>query len=391
MGTTVSAYALYQKWRNMFRRAPGCALCGTTPCAPQQALPFMRAMAGKPARTDGMPRPVAPQGRRATSYDVAMAAGVAQSTVSRCFLPGSEVSAATRARVRGVADALGYVPNAIARSLITRRSEMVAVIVTGFTLQTNPAIVGGLGRALAAHGKQLLLMTAEGEAGALAAAQAALRYPLDGLVLATTLDATAVRPFLRRGVPVVCFNRPAPLPRVDRVATDHAAAAQEVAGLLHAAGHRRFLCVGSPPGWPVNAERARGFVGRLATLGIPGVPVLAAEQSYAGGRAAFLQHVRAHGPPDAVFCVNDPLACGVLDACRFDLGLQAHHGISVVGFDDVAEAGHQAYDLTTVRQDIAALALAAVGMLLHRLDAPEDGAQRLLLPGVLVRRGSARL
>ena len=336
-------------------------------------------------------RPVAPHGRRATSYDVAVAAGVAQSTVSRSFLPGSEMSAATRARVHEAAQALGYVPNAIARSLITRRSHMVAVIVTEFTLQTNPAIVAGIGRALAGHGKQLLLMAVDGEPGAREAALAALGYPLDGLVLATTLDGTAIRPFLQRGVPVVCFNRPAPLPRVDRVATNHAAAAQHVADRLHAAGHRRFLCVGGPADSPVNAERAQGFVGRLAELGVPGVAVATAASSYDGGRAAFLQHVKTHGAPDAVFCVNDPLAFGVLDACRFDLDLRAPADISVVGFDDVAEAAHQGYDLTTVRQDIGALASAAVGMLLHRLDAPNERAQRLLLPGVLVPRGSARL
>lgn len=241
-------------------------------------------MAGKLGRTGRASGPVAPRGRRVTSYDVAAAAGVAQSTVSRCFVPGSEMSAKTRARVQQVAASLGYVPNAIARSLITRRSEMVAVIVTEFTLQANPAIVGAIGRALAGHGKQLLLMAVDGEAGARDATQAALRYPLDGLVLATTLDAGAVQPFLRRGVPVVCFNRPAPLPRVDRVATDHAGAALAVADLLHAAGHRRFLCVGSPAGGPVSAERARGFLDGLLGLGVPDVPVLAAEQSYAGAR-----------------------------------------------------------------------------------------------------------
>ena len=343
---------------------------------------------GRRTAADG---PAAPLGRRATSYDVARAAGVAQSTVSRSFVPGSEMAADTRARVQRVAASLGYVPNALARSLITRRSEMVAVIVTEFTLQTNPAIVAGIGRALAIRGKQLLLMAVQDEAGAQEAAAAALRYPLDGLVLATTLDAAAVRPFLRRGVPVACFNRPAPLPRVDRVATDHAGAAGRVAELLHAAGHRRFLCVGGPPDWPVNAERTRGFSDRLAALGVPSVPVTPAEQSYAGGRDAFLAHVRAHGPPDAVFCVNDPLAFGVLDACRFTLGLRVPDGISVVGFDDVAEAGHRSYDLTTVHQDIGGMAASAVAMLLDRLDAPDRPAQRLLLPGTLVRRGSARL
>ncbi len=348
-------------------------------------------MADKGARKGRAGGPVAPQGRRVTSYDVAMAAGVAQSTVSRCFVPDSELSAATRARVQQVADILGYVPNALARSLITRRSEMVAMIVTEFTLQSNPAIVGGIGRALASSGKRLLLMAVDGEAGARDAAQAALGYPLDGLVLATTLDGAAVRPFLRRGVPVVCFNRPAPLPRVDRVATDHAAAAAEVAARLYAAGHRRFLCVGGLAGWPVNAERAAGFVDRLSALGLPGTVVEAAEQSYAGGHAALLRHVQRAGVPDAVFCVNDPLAFGVLDACRFDLGLQVPRDISVIGFDDVGEAAHQAYDLTTVRQDIGALAAASVEMVLRRLDVPGGRAQRLQLPGTLIRRGSARL
>ncbi len=336
-------------------------------------------------------RPKAPLGRRATSYDVAVAAGVAQSTVSRCFHPGSELSSATRARVQAVASELGYVPNAIARSLITRRSDMVAVIVTEFTLRTNPAIIGGIGRALAEHGKQLLLMTVETDADASAAAQAAERYPLDGLVVAALLDGDDVQPFVRRGVPVVFFNRPTALPRVDRVATDHAAAAARVAGLLHRAGHRRFLCLGGPQGWPVNQERAAGFAAGLRQHGLERVPILASGPDYAAGRDAFAAHVQAEGAPDAVFCVNDPLAFGVLDACRFDLGLQAPRDLSVVGFDDVAEAGHQSYDLTTIRQDIGALATAAVTMLVRRLEAPQTKGRRLLQPGALVRRGSARL
>ncbi|MDT7950461.1 MAG: LacI family DNA-binding transcriptional regulator [Acetobacteraceae bacterium] len=335
--------------------------------------------------------PLAPLGRRATSYDVAREAGVAQSTVSRSFMPGSEMSESTRARVQEVAAALGYVPNALARSLITRRSDMVAVIVTAFTLQANPAIVAGIGRALAGRGQQLLLMTVENEADARTTAQAALQYPLDGLVLATTLDAAAVRPFLRRGVPVVCFNRPAPLPRMDRVATDHDGASREVAAALHRAGHRRLLCVGGALGWPVNVERSAGFIAGLDSRGVGGVPVIPAEQSYAGGRAAFLEHVSRHGAPDAVFCVNDTLAFGVLDACRFDLGLEVPRDVSVVGFDDVAEAAHEAYRLTTVRQDIDSLAEAAVQMLSERLVAGSLPARRLLLPGLLVPRASACL
>ena len=335
----------------------------------------------------------APLGRRVTSYDVAVAAGVAQSTVSRCFRPGSEMAAETRARVQAIAAELGYVPNAIARSLITRRSDMVAFIVTDFTLRANPAIVGGIGRALAQHGKQLLLLPVEtdDEDEACQAARRAQHYPLDGLVVAALLPGDEVQPFLRRGVPVVFFNRPVALPRVDRVGTDHDAAARDLARRLFRAGHRRFVCLSGPTDWPVNRERAEGFVAELAQLGVSGVPTLASGPDYAGGREAFRAFVRTQGPPDAVFCVNDPLAFGVLDACRFDLGLKAPDALSVVGFDDVAEAGHQSYDLTTVRQDINRLASAAIDMLLRRYDTPSANGRRLLLPGTLIQRGSAKL
>ena len=343
------------------------------------------------ARRDQVGRGERARARRVTSYDVAVAADVAQSTVSRCFQDGTEISSVTRARVLAVAAELGYTPNALARSLITRRSHMVGVIVTEFTLCTNPDIVNGIGRALAAHGTRLMLMAVESEAAAREAAHGALGYPLDGLLVGATLGSPDIQPFLRRDVPVVFFNRPATLPRVDRVATDHDGAAREVAHLLHAAGHRRFLCIGGPVGWPVNQERTRGFLAALAALGITEVPVAPAEQSYRGGREAFLAHLRTAERPDAVFCVNDQLALGVLDACRFDLGLSCPDDVSVVGFDDVAEAGHRSFDLTTVRQRVDAMAQAAVELLLRRRAAPDAPGRVALLPGELVRRSSARI
>ena len=331
--------------------------------------------------------------RRVTSYDVALAAGVAQSTVSRAFRPESELAPATRARVQTIASNLGYVPNAIARSLITRRSDMVALIVTDFTLRANPAIIGGIGRALAQNGKQLLLLPVDADSPREAhhAAETAQRYPLDGLVVAALLPGEAVRPFLQRGVPVVFFNRPVNLPHVDRVATDHATAARDVATRLHQAGHRRILCMAGPPDWPVNRERVDGFRAGLAACGIHTTPILPSGPTYEAGREAFRTHAAATPPPDAVFCVNDPIAFGVLDACRFDLNLPVPQAISVIGFDDVDEAAHQSFSLTTIRQDLDALANAIVTMLLTRAETPAARGRRLLLPGILIRRNSAKI
>lgn len=333
---------------------------------------------------------------RATSYDVARAAGVAQSTVSRCFRPDSGISEATRARVREAAAELGYTPNAVARSLITRRSNMVGVIVTAFTLRNNPDLVYAIGTALAEAGQRLMLMAVADEERVEDTLQAALEYPLDGILSAALIPAHAVRRFQERGVPVVFFNRPTSLRHVDQVATDHAAAAAAIARALHRAGRRRFLCVSGRAASPVSIARTKGFLGAAAAVGVPAT-VVETDYPYAAGRSAFVAYVRGAAPaaakaagtvPDAVFCTNDQLAFGVMDACRHDLGLRVPDDVAVAGFDDVEEAGRPSYELTTVRQRLDQMARTAAAMLARRLAQPDAPAECALVPGDLVFRRS---
>ncbi len=328
---------------------------------------------------------------RATSYDVATAAGVAQSTVSRCFRADSTISAETRTKVLQVAEQLGYVPNAMARSLITRRSNMVAVIATRFTMRGNPDLIYALGESLSAAGKSLLLVTVENDWPTSDALRGALEYPLDGLISCAMLAEAEIRSFLRRGVSLLFYNRSVSLPRIDCVKTDNATAAADVARRLHAAGHRRLLCVAGPPDAPVSQERIAGFMAGLAACGVAPPDVLHADYAYAGGRAAFLAHLATAPRPDAVFCANDQLALGVLDACRFDLGLDVPADISVVGFDDVPEGARPTYELTTLRQNSVEMARMAIELLLRRMQDPALPARRLIVPATLVARASARL
>ena len=329
--------------------------------------------------------------RRATSYDVARAAGVAQSTVSRCFQPGSTISPATRALVSGIADRLGYVPNALARSLITQRSNMVGVVATRYTLRGNPDVLYALGQALEAAGKQILLITAEGDGATIGDLRGALEYPLDGLISCVLLADPALRDVQARGVPLVLFNRRSPRIAVDGVTSNHGAAAGTVAERLHAAGHRDFLCVAGPRDAHVSRLRCRGFLGRLTRLGITGVTKVETDYSYAGGRDGFLRHVAHARPPGAVFCTNDQTAMGVMDACRFDLGLAVPQDVSVVGADDVAEAARPGYELTTLHQDSVGMARQAVDILLRRLAEPGGGVINAVVDAVLVERRSAQL
>lgn len=329
--------------------------------------------------------------RRPTSYDVARLAGVAQSTVSRCFAGDANISPATRARVVEAAGRLGYQPNALARSLITRRSDMVGALVTRYTLRFSPDLIYAIGLSLAAAGKQLLLAPVGDDLPPADALRRALAFPLDGLISCVTLTGADLAD-LRRRLPVVFFNRRPEGGVADSVGAAHAEAAAGLADALLAAGHVRFVCVAGPPGAPVSEARVGGFMRRLAERGLPAPPVLGSDYSYAGGRDAFLRHMSAGAPrPDAVMAANDPVAMGVMDACRFDLGLRVPGDVSVVGADNVAEGARPTYELTTLGQDLPAMAGEAVRLLLRRIAEPGAAPVASVLPSVLVRRGSARL
>ncbi len=328
---------------------------------------------------------------RATSYDVARAAGVAQSTVSRCFQPGSSISPATRALVTRVADQLGYLPNALARSLITQRSNLVGVVATRYTLRGNPDVVYALGDSLAAAGKQFLLVTAEGDGAGISGLQGILEYPLDGLISCVLLAEPAMREIQARGVPLVLYNRHSPRIAVDGVTSNHGETAARIAARLHAAGHRRLLCLAGPRDAYVSEQRRRGFVAGLAKLGIRRVPVEQTDYSYAGGREALLRFCAARERPEAVFCTNDQIAMGAMDACRFELGLCVPRDISIVGYDDVAEAARPGYHLTTAHQDSVSMARCAVDILLRRIAEPGGRVINSVMAASLVERQSAKL
>ncbi|MEO8716260.1 MAG: substrate-binding domain-containing protein, partial [Acetobacteraceae bacterium] len=110
-----------------------------------------------------------------------------------------------------------------------------------------------------------------------------------------------------------------------------------------------------------------------------------------GGRTTFLDYARREQRPDAVFCGNDQLAMGIMDAARFELGWMIPEDMSVVGFDDVSEAARPGYRLTTVHQDSVEMGRQAVRLLLARLEEPGRRPVRSEVPSVFIRRGSARL
>ncbi len=330
--------------------------------------------------------------RRVTSYDVARLAGVSQSAVSRCFKPGASISKDTRARVMKAARRLDYVPNAAARSLITRRSNLVAVIVPSAAHLSKPEVVGELSRQLARRGKRALLFSVAHDHELDAALAAIWQFQVDGAIAATALSDAQVAQFARRRVPLLGFDACARGQALNAVVCDHAEAARLLVGRLAEAGHRQFALIDGPGHCAEAQERQRGARERLAELGLPAPVVVSGTRDYAGGVQGLRDIMGLLGrAPDAVICGNDVAAIGCLDTARHALGIHVPGGMSVAGCNATDASAWPSQQLTTLRQPVQRMAQAAADLLAELMESPDAAPQRRVYGAELVEGATARL
>lgn len=330
--------------------------------------------------------------RRVTSYDVAREAGVSQSAVSRAFRPGLSVSKKTREKIVKAAKKLDYRPNAIARMLITRRSSMVAVIISSLVNLIYPELLTRLTKEFSDRGIRVLLFTLDNPDGLEGLLEDVWTFQVDGVIALTAhFDHDSIRHFEERHVPVVLYNRQVPNYPVNAVCCDHEQGIRQLVRALVEAGHRRFLVLSGPSSSDVANER-RGLALRLLeSLGFRDVPVEYGDFSYQSGRDAFARWMAGHEAPDAVISGNDMMAIGCIDEARERHGLEVPGRLSVVGFDGIGAGAMASYRLTTVRQPVGQMAKAAVDILLYRIGHPDAPPEKRVLAGSFVKGHSARV
>lgn len=330
--------------------------------------------------------------KRATSYDVAELAGVSQSAVSRVFQDGASASKEMRNRVMSAADKLGYRPNAIARGLITQRSNMVAVIISQQTNLYYPELLFQLTQRFSERDIRVLLFTLVHEGDIDSMLEKILQYRVDGIVTAALLSAAQVETVENADIPMIFFNRALPEVLVNSVRCDQEEGERWLVSELHAAGHRTFAIVSGPADSPVSAERTTGALQKLKELGIEDVTIVRGDFGYQSGRLAIneIMHQMSN-PPDAIVVANDAMAIGCIDEVREGFGLRVPEDVSIVGFDGVGPARFAAYDLTTVRQPVDRMSAAAVSMLLDRIENPDLSPEKRVFSGERIRGGSARI
>jgi DNA-binding LacI/PurR family transcriptional regulator len=325
-----------------------------------------------------------------SSTDVARLAGVSQSAVSRAFSEGKSISQETSRKVFEAAKKLGYSPNFLPRILLKHRSGLVAVVISGTSNPFYAMALEEFTKALQKTGHQVLLVQIDSDHSLDGLVPRLQSYRVDAIVSALPVhSAAAAESFARIRIPTISFNTPVNNDWVTSVCSDSAGGASAVANLFVKRGARSFAFITGSEGSYASSEHLRGFRSGLRKHGFTSVAIASGNYLYSGGFDSILD-LKERGPiPDAIFCANDLMAIGALDALRRSVGLRVPDDVLVAGFDNVPEASWGAYDLTTVVQDgrlMVAEAMTILGSMMS--SSGSAGGTLRVVPSKLVERST---
>ncbi|NVO24727.1 LacI family DNA-binding transcriptional regulator [Donghicola mangrovi] len=322
--------------------------------------------------------------RRVTAADVARAAGVSRSAVSRAFTPEAYLDADKRRAILQVADELGYRPNAIGAALQGASSNLVAIVVGDTPSPFDKEVATALAAGLNAAGKYPIMIGGS-QAVSRAAVSDVLRYPLDAMILRTgSLSPDFADACGKLGIPLISSGRIMDRPLVDNVCVQNEAGMEMITDLLLSRGRKAFGFIGGPSGFGSAGRRRAGMMQSLAKAGLDLTAEVTGDYTVESGFRA-VEALLSQAPVDAILCANDAMAIGAISGLR-QRGLRVPEDVAVTGFDDVEMAGWPEYRLTTVRNPINDMVAAIVDLLEARINAPRKaGETRWLTPEVILR------
>lgn len=331
--------------------------------------------------------------RRVTIDDVARLAEVHKATVSRALNARTrdQVNAETLKRVKRAARQLGYVPNAMARSLRTSRSMTIGVIIPDLMNPIFPPIIRGIEHVLQAQGYTVLIANTDSHDDVeISVFESLLQRRVDGFILATGRldDQPVVDDAVAADVPVVLVNRGTGVGDFPLVGGDNARGIELALEHLVELGHKRIVHVAGPPNFSTTRSRAEAFEAAATRAGVEHQTTYASALTIdAGVEAAeyLLSHNDVH--PTALVAGNDLVALGLIRRLRAE-GLHCPADVSVVGFNDMPFAEDFWPPLTTVHMPLREIGAEAARLLLRGIEAGEQEAVTLTLPVSLVCRGS---
>ena len=340
--------------------------------------------------------PGAHRNGNATLEEVARVAGVSRATVSRVVNDSPRVSPEVRLGVQAAIEQLGYTPNRAARSLVTRRSDSVAVVITQpagqvFSDPFFPRLLRGISSTLAARDRQLILMMPESPEDERRVGDYLTAGHVDGALLVSLHEADPLPARLTNaGVPVVLVGRPPKGSRASYVDVDNRQGAQSAVAHLVATGRRVIATITGPLDTAPGLDRRQGYRDVLAEAGLKLGRTLEASGDFTreGATAAMTRLLELHPEIDAVFAASDQMAAAAL-AVLAEAGRVVPDDVAVVGFDDDVIASATTPQLTSVRQPIEEMGHEMARLLVDAVDTSDAVPRRVILATELVTRASS--
>ncbi len=332
-----------------------------------------------------------PRAKSVTARQVADRAEVSISAVSRAFTIGASVAPATQRKILKAAEALGYQPNVMARSLMTGRTELIGLVSNNFDNPAFMEIFDLFTRRLQDHGLRPLLANLSGNSDPEKAIAMLRQYNVDGVIVASsTVSPAFIEGCLAAQIPLVhAFGRNSGKPSIHIVGADNLQGGRVAAQVLLDHGYREVAFLGGPRSASSTADRLKGFRAGLRKMDLePVIEVFADSYSHENGRQV-MQQLLAENKFEVVFCGDDILAMGALDACK-ESGKSVPNDIGILGFNDIAMASWAAYALSTIRQPIAEIIVAAVELSIKLVSDQQLTPQAKLFACEPVLRGTLR-
>lgn len=315
-----------------------------------------------------------------TSRDVAREAGVSQPTVSRALSGDPRISRKTREHIVEVARSLGYFPNTAARTLITNRTLTVGAVVGDISNLFFSEQVNALYYELLAHGYRMVLFQ-EGASHVETGEDVVpllIGNALDGAIFTTgNLDSVTPRHLVEKGIPIVLLNRYIERTGADQVTADNVQGGGLAAQYLAELGHRRIGLITGPENTSTSRDREKGFRSGLKEFGLslPEELRRIGLYSHESGYRLCLELLKNSGRPTAIFCANDVIALGALNAAEH-ARLRVPEDVSILGFDDLRISSWETVQLSTVHLPISHMAELAATMLVERIERTREGPAR---------------
>ena len=338
--------------------------------------------AGRPERSGG----------RISARHLAENLDVSISTISRAFNKEAVIAPETRSKVLNYADEIGYRPNPYARSLITRKSRIVSIIVSHLENPFYPEALRGLSEALREAGWHVMLFTVPlGETPDDILPLAIGYQPEFVIVMAVTISSRAQDVAERAGTKLIYFNRRNPDSSIYYVVCDNEHGGGMIADHFIDTGCQRPAYIAGFRNASTTLDRWRGFRDRCLARGVADVWREEGRSfSYDAGYRATVSLMKREPRRDAVFCASDIIALGCIDALRAEFGLHIPEDVSVAGLDNIEMAAWQSHSLTTYSQPLDKMIEATVKLIEEISAGAESETASWQIKGDIIVRKSTR-